>query len=56
MIAWHIHRHLEKPDEVRLVMNKISVNHEGRAFNEDALRSYVAQSKWIDPNQLKDSF
>jgi len=56
MLAWHIHRYLERPDEERPVMAKISNDHEGRRVTKDGLGGYVTQSKWIDPKQLEESF
>jgi Protein of unknown function (DUF3800) len=56
MLAWHIRRYLENPDEDRPVMDKIAQHHEGKDVHERALQSFVELAPKMDPKELEEGF
>jgi hypothetical protein len=56
MLAWHLHRHLERPDEHRPVTEIIAQYHIGRILQKEGLADFVENVKRIDPKQLDEAF
>ncbi len=53
MLAWHVHRSLERPDEERPIFDKISLNYGRRTIDRETLKGFVELAKRIDLKELK---
>lgn len=55
MLAWHVHRSLERPDEERPIFDKITQGMFGEhSVSREALVNFVEFSKKIDPRGLEE--
>ena len=52
MLAWHVHRELEHPEEKRPVLDKIRKPFASLGVSDSALRSFVELSKRANPDEL----
>jgi hypothetical protein len=57
MLAWHVHRNLERPDEQRPVLERItSAMYGQRPMDRETLNTFVKLAQRIDPEALERGF
>jgi hypothetical protein len=54
ILAWHIRRRLEFPEEDRPILDQISEHHAGFEIDAESLHDFVELTKRVDPQTLED--